>query len=122
MKTHLVIALCLCATPAWAMEVSMKEPYHLTQLTSELKVVVPQLEGLAADNPRKVFEVRRLSGDFTPAESATITTVIAAHVPTSPLDPGSELDVAIASAITVEDLKAALLGKVKKGKVAGRTP
>lgn len=63
---------------------------------------------------------------LTLADDVAITlvdTIVAAHDPTPappPPDPDVELALAIDSATTLAELKAALLGKTRPGKAAGR--
>ncbi len=61
--------------------------------------------------------------DLTDDDRRAIESVIAAHDPTPPApppDPNEELAAAIQAAGTLEELKAALLGQVRKGAAAAR--
>lgn len=53
------------------------KPIELSELTSEIKQLVPSLEGLTDDST--MLEVRRLAGDFTLAETTLITQALDAH-------------------------------------------
>ena len=53
------------------------KPVELSTLTSEMKAVVPSLEGLSDGGA--MLDIRRLTGDFTPAETTLITQALAAH-------------------------------------------
>lgn len=56
-------------------------------------------------------------------DQAAVDKVVTAHDPTPPpppADPNVELEQAITAATTLEELKAALLGKTRSAKAAGR--
>ena len=82
-----LLLLCGLAPSAWAAFESMPgTSVDLTELTSEMKQVVPALEGCAQELDRVVC--RRLDGEFLPAEFAALQQVVTAHDPDS-LDPQS---------------------------------
>lgn len=54
------------------------------------------------------------------ADEQRIKDAIAAHVPAPELDPQVELEAAISSATTLDELKAALLGNKRPGRAAGK--
>ena len=98
--------------------------YDVSQLTGEIKRVVPTLDGLDEEKPRNVVNVRRLGGSaFTETERTAIRAAFAAHLPKPPApDAGAELDAAIQSATTLEELKNALRGKTRQGRVKAERP
>lgn len=101
--------------------VRYSRPHHLTKLHDELVAAIPVL----APKPRKdgaLYSPFTLSGDGTnlelqvpdDADTAAITAVVTAHDPTPPPpppDPDAELAKQIGAATTLDELKAALLGK-----------
>jgi hypothetical protein len=54
------------------------------------------------------------------AEKQRVADVVAAHTFVPPVDPDEELALAIESATTLAQLRDALLGKLRRGKVAGK--
>lgn len=76
----LLILFCIGSTPAFAEYLSSSSSaVDLSALTSEIKDVVPQLEG--CDTFTGKVRCRRLTGDFTVSELAQINTTLAAHDP-----------------------------------------
>ena len=116
-----ILWLLFCPT-VWAVEMPRPDQVDVSQLTQELKAEVPMLEGLAEDQPRQRLDIRRLSGDFTPQEMTKIRSVLSSHVPRPPVNPDSELLTAIEQATTLQELKDALLGRTRPGRVHGRKP
>jgi len=57
--------------------VPIAKEIELTELTSSIKKVVPQLEGMGRDPG--VLVVRRLTGDFTDLEKSAILSEINSH-------------------------------------------
>lgn len=53
--------------------------FDLSELTSEFKQAVPDLEG--CDDTHGTLTCRRLTGEFTEAEKAALDTVLTAHDP-----------------------------------------
>jgi hypothetical protein len=54
------------------------------------------------------------------AEKQRVADAVAAHTYVAPVDPDEELALAIESATTIAQLRDALLGKLRRGKVAGK--
>ena len=97
------------------------KPFDLGQLTTELKQAVPALEG--CDDTWGALTCRRATGDFTAAEKAAMETVFSMHVPRPlPPNPNEELTAAITQATTLQELKDALLGKTRQGRVKAERP
>lgn len=111
-------------------QIAVSRPHYLTKLHQNLLDQIPALQpSMGADG--KLTAVMSISGDGVElclevpddADVAAIEAVIAAHDPTPPPpppDPDEELALAIEGAKTFDDLKAALLGKLRPGRVAGR--
>lgn len=115
-------------------------PHHLSKLHDELLASVPSVRPVGTGENRRA--VMTISGDGTDlvlqvpdgADEAAIRTVVAAHDSTPlapPVDPNEELSAAITSVDTstitdeatkkaIDDLKAALLGQTRQGRVSGR--
>lgn len=105
------------------------QPHHLGKLHEELLAAVPSVQPVGSGDERRA--VMTVSGDGKrlelrvpdTADEAAIRSVVAAHdasPPAPPPDPNEELDAAIAAATTLEELKDALRGMSRPGRVAGR--
>lgn len=133
----------LCLTLLWAPVAAFAETtltlatdVDWMALTSEIKQVVPELNGVTWKAATRELIVIRQTGEFTTAELTAIQQRIAAHDPlirANRPDPSEELEAAIASVSTasivdpaakaaLDELKQALTGKIRQGKVKAERP
>lgn len=97
-------------------------PHNLGKLHDELLaagVPLPLVDGCTPVQGRGNEIMLTVPDD---ADEQLIAAVVAAHDPTAvpAPDPDAELEAAIAAATTLEELKDALLGKVRAGQAKGR--
>ncbi len=92
--------------------------YNTTKLDGELKAAGLPIVGCSSDG-----RIDWAEGHPTAEERAAAEAVLAAHDPTPEpeIDVDAELEAAIAAATTLEQLKSALMGKIKRAKVKGRS-
>ena len=128
MRRILLVGSLLLSTTAWAATtLETTKEVKAGRLTDEMKALVPALEGLDVDVEKQpnttLLTIRRLTGEFSTAEVTLLQQALTAHDAMKvPVDPNMELEAAITGATTLQELKDALLGKTKAGRVAGRTP
>ncbi len=93
------------------------DPYNASKLMSELVAAGLPIVGCASTG-----RIDWQDGHPTPEEMAAADAVLAAHDPTPgpEVDADAELEAAITASTTLEELKAALLGRVRAAKAKGR--
>lgn len=108
---------------------SFSQPHHPDKLHDELLAAVPTLQPVGEGDEREAVMI--VSGDGSTltlgvpdgVDEAEVRAVVEAHDPApppAPPDPDAELAAAIEAATDVEELKAALLGLARPGRVRAR--